>query len=270
MRMLVRGGVLCAALLFASMALAIGGDCAGWPEWGKFKQLYLSNDGRVVDASTPQSITVSEAQAYALVFALVANDTVSFEKILRWTRDNMAGGDLGHSLPAWKWGRADDGTWAVLDANSASDADVWMLYALTEAAQLWHNARYARLAHAMSESILREDVSLIPGLGPTLLPGPRGFVAQQAWRLNASYMPLQALRAIARRSGNRLWAKVLESSLRVIVGSSPQGYAADWIEYRESGGFFADSGTHGAGSYNAIRVYLWVGMLPDKIGRAHV
>ena len=264
MPMLVRGSVLLAAMLYASMSLAGGSDCARWPEWENFKRLYLSEDGRVVDAGTPQSITVSEGQAYALIFALIANDAASFEKILGWTRDNLAGGNLGHTLPAWKWGRADAGNWTVLDAGSASDADVWMAYALTEAAQLWHNAPYARLAQAMSESILREEVALIPGLGPTLLPGPRGFVNQQTWRLNASYSPLQALRVIARRSGNRLWTDVLESSLRVIVSSSPQGYAADWIGYRESGGFFADPTTRGVGSYNAIRVYLWAGMLADS------
>jgi endoglucanase len=263
-----RGSALCAALLIASMASAGAGDCARWPGWEKFKQLYVSEDGRVFGAGTAQSITVSEGQAYAMTFALIANDAVTFEKILRWTRDNMAGGNLEHSLPAWKWGRADDGKWSVLDPNSASDADVWMVYALTEAAQLWHNARYAQLAHAMSESILRDEVALIPGLGPTLLPGPRGFVTQQTWRLNASYSPVQALRAIARRSGNRLWAYVLESSLRVIVGSTPRGYAADWIEYRESGGFFADTATHGVGSYNAIRVYLWAGMLADNDSQA--
>jgi endo-1,4-beta-D-glucanase Y len=260
---LARSGMLCAALLYASMSLAAARDCAIWPGWEKFRQLYLSEDGRIVDAGTAQSVTVSEGQAYALVFALIANDQASFAKILRWTGDNMAGGNLGQSLPAWQWGRAADGTWAVLDPNSASDADIWIAYALTEAAQLWHNAQYAQLARATSESILREEVSLVPGLGPTLLPGPRGFVTQQTWRLNASYSPLQALRAIARRNGNRLWAEVLESSSRVIVGSAPNGFAADWVGYRESAGFVADAATRGVGSYNAIRVYLWAGMLAD-------
>ena len=263
MSTLARAGVLCAAWLFASLAFGAERDCVRWPAWEKFKQLYVSDDGRVIDAGTSQSITVSEGQAYALTFALVANDAPGFEKILRWTRDNLAAGDLEHSLPAWKWGRADDGKWTVLDANSASDADVWMAYALAEAAALWHNAAYGRLARSMSDSILREEVSLIPGLGSTLLPGPKGFVTQQTWRLNASYAPIQTLRAIALQSGNRLWNDVIESSRRVIIGSSPRGYAGDWVQYRESGGFSADTLTHGAGSYNAIRVYLWTGTLAD-------
>ena len=263
MSTLARRGALCAALLFVATAQAGDGSCERWRQWQEFKRLYLSEDGRVIDASTPQVITVSEGQAYALMFALIANDPATFVKILRWTQDNMAGGNLERSLPAWKWGRADDGKWSVLDRNPAADADLWMSYALAQGARLWHNAGYAQLAHAMAELILREEVSLIPGLGATLLPGAKGFVVQQTWRLNASYAPIEVLRALGRLSDERQWAAVLESSQRVIAASAPRGFAADWILYRESGGFSADATTAGVGSYNAIRVYLWAGMLAE-------
>jgi endo-1,4-beta-D-glucanase Y len=263
MSTLARRGALCAALLFVATAQAGDGSCERWRQWQEFKRLYLSEDGRVIDASTPQAITVSEGQAYAMIFALIANDPATFVRILRWTQENMAGGNLARSLPAWKWGRADDGKWSVLDRNPAADADLWMTYALAEGARLWHNAGYAQLAHAMAELILREEVSLIPGLGATLLPGAKGFVVQQTWRLNASYAPIEVLRALERSSDERQWAAVLESSQRVIAASAPRGFAADWILYRESGGFSADATTAGAGSYNAIRVYLWAGMLAE-------
>jgi len=263
MNTLARRGAMCAALLFVATAQAGDGSCVRWRQWQEFKRLYLSEDGRVIDASTPQVITVSEGQAYALMFALIANDPATFVKILRWTQDNMAGGNLERSLPAWKWGRADDGKWSVLDRNPAADADLWMSYALAQGARLWHNAGYAQLAHAMAELILREEVSLIPGLGATLLPGAKGFVVQQTWRLNASYAPIEVLRALGRLSDERQWAAVLESSQRVIAASAPRGFAADWILYRESGGFSADATTAGVGSYNAIRVYLWAGMLAE-------
>lgn len=263
MKTLARRGALCAALLFVATAQAGEGSCERWRQWQEFKRLYLSEDGRVIDASTPQAITVSEGQAYAMLFALIANDPATFARILRWTQENMAAGSLERSLPAWKWGRADDGKWSVLDRNSAADADLWMTYALAEGARLWHNAGYAHLAHAMSELILREEVFLIPGLGATLLPGAKGFVVQQTWRLNASYAPIEVLRALERSSDERQWAAVLESSQRVIAASAPRGFAADWILYRESGGFSVDATTAGVGSYNAIRVYLWAGMLAE-------
>jgi endoglucanase len=262
-----RRGLVCAAVLAAAAAHAAPGACQ-WPQWQQFKRLYLSEDGRVIDASTPQSVTVSEGQAYALTFALIANDAPSFEKVLRWSADNLAGGNLTRSLPAWRWGRNADGKWAVLDRNSAADADLWMAYTLLQAGRLWENPADTQLAQALAAQIQREEVTLIPSLGPTLLPGPRGFVEQQTWRLNASYAPIQVLRALEHR--DRSWGGVRDSAQRVISGSAPHGYAADWVLYRQAGGFSADLVTAGAGSYNAIRVYLWAGMLPEEDPQAGV
>jgi endoglucanase len=253
--------VLCAAALLTGTAQAAAPACGPWPEWQAFKRLYLSDDGRVVDASTPEAATVSEGQAYALTFALVANDREAFARILGWTHNNLSAGDPTHVLPAWRWGRNADGKWTVLDRNSASDADLWMTYALAEAGRLWRNGAYTREARALAALILRDEVALVPGLGTTLLPGPRGFVSPGTWRLNASYAPIQVLRALEHSGDSALWSAVVESSSRVIIGSAAHGYAADWILYRESQGFSADTATHGAGSYNAIRVYLWAGML---------
>jgi endoglucanase len=256
-------GVLWAAALLATTAQAATQACGPWPEWQAFRRLYLSDDGRVVDASTPQAVTVSEGQAYALTFALVANDAASFAKILEWTRDNLSAGDPSHVLPAWRWGRAEDGRWTVLDRNSAADADLWMSYTLGEAGRLWHKREYSEQGQAMAALILREEVALVPGLGATLLPGPRGFVSRETWRLNASYAPIEVLRGLARSGDAALWKALLESSGRVIAGSAPRGYAADWVEYRDGSGFSPDPATHAAGSYNAIRVYLWAGMLAE-------
>jgi endo-1,4-beta-D-glucanase Y len=257
-------GLLCAAALFGSTAQAVpAGGCAPWPEWQAFKRLYVNDDGRVVDASTPEAATVSEGQAYALTFALIADDPASFARILAWTGNNLSAGDPAHVLPAWRWGRSGDGSWTVLDRNSASDADLWMAYALAQAGRLWHNSAYTQAARAMMALILREEVALVPGLGATVLPGPRGFVSHGAWRLNASYLPIQVLRALQQEGDAALWTEALESSGRIVVGSAPRGYAADWILYREGQGFAADPATHGAGSYNAIRVYLWAGMLSE-------
>ena len=256
-------GALWAAALLSAAAHAGESSCAPWPEWQAFKRLYVSDDGRVVDASTPQAVTVSEGQAYALTFALVDNDQTSFAKILNWTRDNLSAGDLSRVLPAWRWGRAEDGKWTVLDRNSASDADLWMSYSLGEAGRLWHNPAYTQQAKALTALVLREEVALVPGLGATVLPAPKGFVSRQSWRFNASYVPIQLLRALQYSGDSPLWTAVLESSNRVIIGSAPRGYAADWVLYHENQGFSTDAATHGLGNYNAIRVYLWAGMLSE-------
>lgn len=236
-------------------------QCDLWPQWQRFKQLYLSTDGRVVDASNPRKITVSEGQSYALMFALIANDPASFARVLQWTQNNLSGGDLSHKLPAWQWGQTDGGAWGVLDENSASDADLWIAYSLMQAGTLWHNERYSALGRAVATRVLRDEVALIPGLGPMLLPGPKGFVEHDTWRLNPSYVPIQVLRAFGHQMHDKLWDEVLLSSQRVIIASAPHGAAADWLDYRTDGTFVADAATQGVGSYDAIRVYLWAGTL---------
>lgn len=249
-------------LSYAAPTLA--SPCPSWPAWDYFRTHYVSSDGRVVDASTPRQVTVSEGQAYALFFALVANDQHAFERLLNWTQNNLSQGDLSRTLPAWLWGRGDDGTWKVLDSNPASDADVWIAYVLFEAARLWREPKYKQLAHALAARIVQEEVATVPGLGATLLPAPVGFVDQQTFRLNASYLPIQAFRALHRHTGHDVWGDVVSSSRKIIVGSAPRGFAADWVEYRADTGFISDRSTKGVGGYNAIRVYLWTGMLADK------
>lgn len=254
------------ALLLITHASEAASGCPHWPLWQQFKTLYVSDDGRVIDRSTAAQITTSEGQAYALLFALIANDRASFDRLLQWTEDNLAAGSLQSSLPAWQWGLADDDTWRVLDNNAASDADLWMAYALFEAGRLWRDAKYTALGEQLAQHILRDEVTLIPGLGLTLLPGPRGFVEPGIWRLNASYAPLQVLSALAEHTRNALWREIARSTRQVIMGSAPHGYVADWIEY--SSNFMPDRSTRGVGSYDAIRVYLWLGMLASDTARA--
>lgn len=247
--------------LLADSALGAGVRCEAWPAWQRFKLLYVSSDGRVIDASTPRQITTSEGQSYALFFALVGNDRPAFDQILRWTQNNLAGGSLEKHLPAWHWGRADNDQWRVLDPNSAADADLWIAYTLGEAARLWNERFYAQVGAAIAGNIARHEVVTLPELGPTLLPGPMGFADEHGWRLNPSYLPLSVIRGVARQTHEPVWKEVAKSSEQVILASAPKGFAADWVEFT-SGGFIPDRKTQSIGSYDAIRVYLWAGMLP--------
>ncbi|VTR49737.1 Endoglucanase precursor [Serratia fonticola] len=124
-----------------------------------------------------------------MFFALVANDRPAFDKLLAWTENNLASGDLSAHLPAWLWGQDDNKAWKVLDSNSAADADLWIAYNLLEAGRLWQSRRYQTLGTLLLQRIGREEVANIPGLGLVLLPGKMGFVAEDRWRLNPSYLP---------------------------------------------------------------------------------
>ncbi|MCA8200186.1 cellulase [Burkholderia sp. AU33545] len=236
---------------------------AAWPRWDAFKRDFVSADGRVIDVGSADSRTVSEGQAYGLFFALVANDRHTFDTILAWTENNLAQGDLSARLPAWLWGRAPDGAWRVLDANAASDADLWIAYTLVEAGRLWYERSYTARGALLAKRVLDDETASVPGLGLTLLPGPTGFrLADGRWRVNPSYSPPQVIRGLAARlPDDRRWSALAASTGRVLLDTAPKGFAPDWALYRAGAGFGPDPQTHAESAYNAIRVYLWAGML---------
>lgn len=264
------------ALLASSPASSSAALCStAWSRWEQFKHDFVSADGRVIDVGSADSRTVSEGQSYALFFALVANDRDAFDTILRWTENNLAQGDLTARLPAWHWGRVPNGKWEVLDANAASDADLWIAYALLEAGALWHERSYTARGARLAQRVLDEETATLPGLGLTLLPGPAGFHPKpDEWRLNPSYAPLQVIRGIATQlPADARWPRVEASTIRMLKESAPQGFAPDWTLYRagqgQGQGFAPDAQSHAVGSYDAIRVYLWLGALdPSETSRA--
>ena len=281
-RQLLRAGALIGLLAGQAQLAAAGSTvpaapalaCNSWDAWTRFAQQFLGSGARVIDPSSARAHSVSEAQAYALFFCLVINDTTRFEQLLRWTEDNLAGGDLTMRLPAWLWGRRDDGSWGVIDENSAADADLWLAYALGEAGRLWQQRRYMALSSVLAERIVREETALLPGLGRTVLPGARGFSPEPGrWRLNPSYLPPFLMRWFAARSADVRWQELLRTSLTVLRESSPRGFAPDWAFYRadvSKGRAQADGSGHfegqqlgpaeRIGGYDAIRVYLWLGL----------
>lgn len=239
-------------------------SCSVWPAWERFRDQFINDGGRVSDPAQAGQ-TTSEGQSYALFFSLVANDRAAFDRVLRWTENNLAGGDLTSRLPAWQWGKRADGTWGVLDDNAAADSDLWIAYALAEAARLWKAPRYGALGELLAGRILREETADLPGLGRTLLPGPRGFhEASDLWRLNPSYVPLQLVRRLAAHYPQSGWRQLVPTSIELIVRSAPLGFAPEWIAYKANAGFQTDPVTQGVGSFNAIRVYLWAGMLAQN------
>lgn len=252
-------GILTAAILTAVPAHATG----EWPLWNSYTTRFLNSHGRILDHDS-NGRTTSEGQAYALFFALVSNDQKRFDQLLQWTAENLANGDLSRNLPAWEWGEAAPGTWTVRDRNSASDADLWIAYTLLEAGDCWTDSRYANLGRQLADLIAQREVARVPGLGAVLLPGLTGFQADHAtFYLNASYWPPQILLGLATHCPEGPWHEILANLPKLIKGSAPHGFALDWVAYRSGKGFLpvAPSGKRTIASYDAIRVYLWAGML---------
>src|SRR5436190_12375894 len=175
--------------MFAIMMLvSIRCSAQDWSSlWKSYCAAFMDNQIRVIDHDAGDR-TTSEGQAYAMFFALVANDRPRFDGLLRWTEGNLASGDLAMHLPAWLWGKGPNNKWGVLDGNSASDADLWMAYTLLEAGKAWNEAHYRWLGTALAKRIATEEVVQIPDFGAMLLPGAKGFHNGDSYRLNASYL----------------------------------------------------------------------------------
>lgn len=254
---------LLGSLPLVAMAGACARQAGAWPAWRDLVSSCLSEDGRIVDHGRSDLRSTSESQSYGLFFALVANDRARFDRILQWTQNNLAAGDLRKHLPAWLWGRDGKGRWQAIDTNPASDADLWLAYALLEAARLWRRHELQALGTSVLAQARAREVANLAGLGAMLLPGPQGFVDGGTVRLNPSYLPLPLLRRFAGVDPGGPWAALAGHFLRVLQAASPLGFAPDWVAWRD-GGVAVDPETGAVGSYDAIRCYLWAGMLSPR------
>lgn len=232
---------------------------ARWPAWQVLLDSSLGTDGRMIDRSQDDQRTTSEGQSYALFFALVNNDQALFDRVLAWTQNNLAAGDMRQQLPAWLWGRDDQGRWRVLDSNPASDSDLWLAYALLEAARLWRRPALQAIADGMLAQVRAREIVQLPTLGPMLLPGPQGFVEDTATRLNPSYLPLPLLRRFAAADRGGPWRALADNTVELLRQTSPQGFAPDWAAWQD-GAFVVDPVKGAVGGYDAIRCYTWAGM----------
>ncbi len=249
-------------LLFFISSQSMANSC-NWSQWKTFKSVYIEQ-GRVIDASDKRLITTSEGQSYALFFALVANDQQTFAQVLNWTQVNLADGDLTARLPAWLWGKKGGGTFGILDDNSASDSDLWIAYALVEAGRLWDNYYYQSLGHLIAARILREETVTLDNVGTVLLPAPRGFDFEEHYRVNPSYVPLQLITRMRALYPQYSWDSMYKASVEMLQQTMPHGFSPDWVTLKQ-GQYSEDTVTGSLGSYNAIRTYLWAGMLDDQV-----
>lgn len=93
-------------------------------------------------------------------------------------------------------------------------------------------------------------------------------VVNRYWRLNPSYTPPQLLARF--RALHPVWKDIMIHNQRMLIEGAPTGLAPDWLIWDENDGFKfdrqrSDTGQSAGsiGSYDAIRVYLWIGMLAD-------
>lgn len=223
--------------------------------WDEYKSYFISHDGRVMDYYNNQ-MSHSEGQSYGMFLAVANNDKATFDKLWQWTKDNL--GVRGDNLFAWQWAKRPDGQWKVIDYNNATDGDVLIAYALLKAKEKWAGGNYKNEALKIIRS-LRENLAVKWNDLTFLLPGYFGFVKENGFVLNPSYLIYPAYRSFAEVDEKSFWKKVYKDSL-ILIAKTRYGslqLAADWIIAKDdSVSILYEKGTHFG--LDAVRTLLYL------------
>jgi endoglucanase len=202
--------------------------------WQSYCRHFIKSDGQVIIPEEGGG-TISEAQAYALLRAVWARDEMIFSRVYGWTYKNLSRVHRqGDHLLAWRWGRAPDGSWGVVDANSATDGDLDYALALVLAHRLGWRAPgglpdYGEEARRVQEDILAKEVVALPG-GEVLLTPGNWHEPQPPYLVNPSYFSPAAYRLFASPPG----AKERQGGAAPLgaVDAGPGNNPSPWVQLR--------------------------------------
>ncbi len=184
--------------------------------WDSYKHRFIQADGRVMDLSA-QTVTTSEGQSYALLRAVWSDDQEVFKRVLQWSQVNLQRRD-SDKLFAYKWGKAEDGSWKILDKGAATDADTDIALALIFASHRWSDSTYQKMALEVLASLWEH--TLVTVKGKTYSSAGDWATAKEQPTLNPSYMAPYAYRIFAVADPAHKWASLIDPAYEVVVGSS--------------------------------------------------
>lgn len=243
----------------AASAPPLAGTLRNAEAWRAYKARFVSEQGRVVDTANG-GISHSEGQGYGMLLAVAAGDRETFERIWTWTRANLMVRD--DQLIAWRW--EPDKRPAVADMNDASDGDLLVAWALTEAAEAWHEPAHQVAGRRIAVELGRKLLLPRAPQGPLILPAMAGFSAEERTDgpvVNLSYWVFPALDRVGLLAPEFDWRALARSGRRLIAAArfGAQRLPVEWISLsgaapRPADGFPAEFG------YNALRIPLYLAM----------
>ncbi len=237
-------------------APVLAGALRDSPGWRTYRARFVTAAGRVVDTANG-SISHSEGQGYGMLLAVAADDRATFERIWGWTRANLM--VRSDALLAWRW--APDQRPAVSDLNDATDGDLLVAWALTEAAEAWGEGAYRTAARRIAVEVGRKAMLFKDPHGALLLPAVAGFSAADrpdGPLVNLSYWVFPAFQRLGLVAPEYDWQGLIRSGIDILRQArfGPSRLPTEWIsmkaEPRPADGFPA------LFSYNAIRVPLYL------------
>lgn len=225
--------------------------------WAAWRARFVSPQGRVIDTGNGD-ISHSEGQGYGMLLAVAAGDQATFERIWGWTRANLMVRD--DVLLAWRW--EPDKRPAVADMNNATDGDILVAWALTEAAEAWGDAAHRVAARRLAVEIGRKLVVLRGPHAPVLLPGMAGFSAQERPDgpvVNPSYFVFPAFERLPLVAPDIDWAGLSRAGMALVETArfGTPGLPTEWVSLKEAAPRPA-AGFAPVFGYNALRVPLYI------------
>lgn len=225
--------------------------------WQAYKARFVTAAGRVVDTAN-RGVSHSEGQGYGMLLAVAADDRAAFDLIWGWTRANLMVRD--DELIAWRW--EPNQRPAVADMNDASDGDILVAWALTEAAQAWDSLPYRIAARRIAVEVGRKLVIPHTANGAILLPGVMGFAAEDRADgpvINLSYWVFPAFARLPLVAPDVDWAGLSRDGMQLVKASrfGPASLPTEWISLHDAAPRPAD-GFEKTFAYNAIRIPLYI------------
>jgi len=235
--------------------------------WQSYCRHFIKPDGQV---SLPEEGggAISEAQAYALLRAVWADDAGVFNRVYFWTYEKLSRARThGDHLLAWRWGRLPDGAWGVVDANSATDGDLDYVLALVLADRKGWRAPaglpdYREEARRVQKDILAKEVVALPD-GELLLTPGNWRESQPPYLVNPSYFSPGAYRLFGQFAGGDQprWGNLLGDTYNLLgrlsqglEGVPGVGLFPDWCRVDAAGRLTPAPGRDTRFGWEAVRL----------------
>lgn len=236
--------------------------------WASWKKSYYDN-GRVYRPNN-ESDTVSEGQAYGMLWAVWFDDPDTFDAIYEWTENNLSRYNFaGDHLLSWHWGKLGNDRWGIIDRMPAADADVDYILALIMASKIWPDRvppvgllSYANKAMEVAQSFMQKLVLDVPNGEKVVIPWiyndrEREYPIQ----VNPSYFSPGHFRAIGRFTQNAAWEELADDCYaqlcRILTLEEGETVVTvpDWINMDSDGSFSTRPERGYISSWEAFRVW---------------
>jgi endoglucanase len=252
--------MIAAAAFLAVLAVAWvywrGGGQPLDPEWVRYRDRFVTDEGRVVDEGRG-GVSTSESQGFGLVLATAYNDRITFDRVWSWTRQHLDKRE--DALFVWRW-RPTVGLDG--DNNTATDGDLLIAWALARAGAQWDDFAILEEARRRARAIRTFGLLAheLEGKRFFLLPGAATFERTEGIVVNPSYLLFPAFAALQKIDPDWLWGELASTGLRVLEKArfGVHRLPPDWLLAGYDGTYTLAQGFDPVSGYETIRVPLYL------------